>query len=397
MNMERDNQFWEWVEQHAASDPHTLWIKYGKTHADAIVQVECRRKFGKKLAATLQRVPRWYFPSVLAGEQSTSDALAAFHARLVPEFARMADMTAGLGIDAVHCAAVANHVTAIEIDAAKADSLRENAAAAGIENIEVVNVDCRDWLKNYSGPKLDIIFMDPARRATDGSRVYGIADCEPDLLQMLPELREKTHTLLVKLSPMLDVAAVLDALPDCVRLIALGTPTECRELLAYIDFEHPAASRDAVVVDAITIGADLRSEFRCTRAEEQVADAVYGRPRVGDWVCEPYPAVMKVGAVRLVSERYRLQKLAPNTHVYFAPERLDHFPGEQRRVAEVLPYASKVIKRFARRWPRINVAARNFGISADALRAKLSVADGGNLRLLAVTDLANERILLVLE
>ncbi|MDE6160101.1 MAG: hypothetical protein K2F77_00425, partial [Muribaculaceae bacterium] len=94
-----NDESWKWVADHIADDPKGLWLKYGKTHADEIVQIECRRRFGKKLEATLRTVPEWKFQSVLAGEQSTSDRLAAWHARLLPENGTIADLTSGLGID----------------------------------------------------------------------------------------------------------------------------------------------------------------------------------------------------------------------------------------------------------------------------------------------------------
>ena len=75
MKEKLNNEFWKWVDEHAADDSKKMWLKYGKTHAEAIVQVECRQRFGKKLAATLLRVPQWYFPSVLSGEQATGDSL----------------------------------------------------------------------------------------------------------------------------------------------------------------------------------------------------------------------------------------------------------------------------------------------------------------------------------
>ena len=396
--MDMDNEFWKWVEEHGSDDPKKLWLKYGKTHEAQIVQVECRRRFGKKLEATLRRVPHWLFPSKLAGEQSTGDRLAAFHARLVPEACRMADLTAGLGIDALHCAGVAAEVTALEIDPAKADALRANMAEAGVGNVRVVCADCREWLEAYDGPRLDMVFIDPARRAGDGGRVFALADCEPDVTAMLPLLRRKAHCVLLKMSPMLDIASVMASLPECVRVWALGTPTECKELVALVDFEHGGDSgRGDVVTEAVTIGVDATHEFRCTRSEEMTADAVYGRPRLGDWLCEPYPAVMKIGAVRLVAERFGLQKLAANTHAYFAPARREGFPGEQRRIVAVLPYASKVLKRFKREYPRCEVAVRNFGISAEALRAKLGTADGAGVRVLGVTDIGAEKLLVVTE
>lgn len=386
----------QWIAAHKGADEKELWLKYGREREFEITQVECRRRFAKKLAGTLGRYPGWLFPSVLSGEQSTSDRLASFHARLVPECGRMADLTAGLGIDALHCAAVASDVIALEMDPERASLLEDNIIRAGVDNVRVVCADCRQWLREYKGPKFDMIFVDPARRAADGGRVFALGDCSPDVVAMLPDLRRCTGRVLIKMSPMLDISAVLEALPECVHMYVLGTPTECKELLALVDFDHGPADPSVVMIEAVTTTQQGQISFLCTRGEELVADAVYGRPRPGDYVCEPYPAVMKAGAVRLVSERFGLQKLAPNTHVYFSPERVPGFPGEQRRVEEVLPYASHVLKRFARKYERIDVAVRNFGISAEAVASKLGVRNGGGRRLLAVTDAGNEKLLVVL-
>ena len=78
-------EFFEWVRTHIADNPSALRLKYsrcndGFDYEAAITQIECRRKFGKKLAATLTAFPDFYFPSVLSGEQATADVVAQFHA-----------------------------------------------------------------------------------------------------------------------------------------------------------------------------------------------------------------------------------------------------------------------------------------------------------------------------
>ena len=105
---DRTETYYQWIESHLSDDPAALRLKFAHRHddgidyADAITQIECRRKFGKKLADTLASYPHFRFPSVLAGEQSTSDTLAAWHSSLVPEGIAAADLTAGLGIDVFH-------------------------------------------------------------------------------------------------------------------------------------------------------------------------------------------------------------------------------------------------------------------------------------------------------
>ena len=84
---------------------------------------------------------------------------------------------------------------------------------------------------------------------------------------------------------------------------------------------------------------------------------------------------MKSGAGRLLAARFGLRTFHANTRLYHS-ESKGRFSGDIFEVQEVLPYASRVIKRFARKYPQISVAARNFGISADELRKRLGTKEG---------------------
>lgn len=402
-------EFFEWVRTHIADNPSALRLKYsrcndGFDYEAAITQIECRRKFGKKLAATFTAFPDFYFPSVLSGEQATADVVAQFHASLIEEGMPMADLTAGLGIDVLHAAAKALSAVAVERDADRAGALEYNAGGMGISNIKVVCEDCNAFIDNYikassaSKKPFATVFIDPARRPADGSRVFALSDCEPDVVGMLPRLGALCSRLIIKASPMLDIShTIAEVSPRPSAVMAVGTPTECKELLIVVDFDKETAE---TLVEAVTLGADGSvSSFAFTQNEEKEAaqPAVADELREGDYICEPNPMLMKTGAFRLVAARFGLSVFQPNTRIFVSDSIPEDFPGSVWRVVKALPYASRVIKRFAAEYPVINVAVRNFGLSADALRAKLRVRDGGNLRLYGFTDAKNSRILAVSE
>lgn len=391
--MELHDDFFSWIEGHRTDDPARLRLKYGKERAAEILQIECRRKYAVKLAATLKSNHEFIFPTALSGEQSTSDRLAAYHAGLIEPGWRVADLTAGLGVDAMALARAAAGVTAVEIDPAVADALRHNAASAG--NLTVVCADCREFCGQTvaEGKRFDAVFIDPARRDYSGGRVHALADCRPDVVAMLPLLRKMTRRLIVKASPMLDITHTLGELPGTGRVIALGTPTECKELDIIIDFDE---STDPLI-EAVTLGADgAEWTFALRRSDENGASVSYGAPHEGAYIYEPFPAVMKTGAMKLLAERFGLTKLAPNTHAWWSDDLVEAFPGHIFKVTEVLPYASKHIKRYASRHPRVGVTARNFDVGADALRAKLGVREGPS-RLFALTDHRGNRLLVTTE
>lgn len=394
MQFPPSSEYFGWIEAHKADDPARLRLRYGAPLADEILQVECRRKFARKLGDILADDPMFVFPTALSGEQATGQTLARWHASLFHPGERVADLTAGLGIDAMAVAeavGTTGSVVAVERDADVAQTLRWNAR--NLPKVEVVNADCRQVVEAWKADRLhfDTIFIDPARRSADGGRVYSLADCEPDVVEMLPALRQVCSRLVIKASPMLDISHTLALLPEATVAICLGTTTECKELDIICDFASQMLPEP--MIKAVTVGQGLLSDFSFTRSEEAAATAAYGAPQVGWTVCDPYPAVMKAAPLKLLGERFGLLKAAPNSHLWFAPSPVEGFPGRQYRISEMLPYMSKHIKRYASTHPAVGVTTRNFDMTAEALRAKLRVKEGSD-RLFAVS-LADGRKILI--
>lgn len=389
----------DFINAHAKEDPRALRLKYaghanaGFDYGRAITQIECRRKFAGKLRETLARSEAFEFADSLSGEQSTSDRLARYHAGWIPNGATVIDMTAGLGIDAMHMASRAAHVTAIERDERRAQMLIENAAALGLENIEVL---CGDSVEMLREGKLnvDIVMIDPARRDAAGGRVFALKDCEPDVTALLPELRKHFKTLLVKMSPMLDVTQTLRELPGCTDIMAVGTATECSELFACVNLL--ADKEIETDVHAITLLNDGSiNDFACSLSDLNGAPASSaGSPTAGNILYEPWPTVMKTGAYRVVAQRFAVRKLENNTHLFFSEKEDAGFPGDMMRIDRVIPWQSKNIKRLKGEFPRLDVAVRNFGMTADQLRDKLGVKPGGDLRLYGVSTPAGKLLIL---
>src|SRR5690606_29411439 len=87
-------------------------------------------------------------------------------------------------------------------------------------------------------------------------------------------------------------------------------------------------------------------------------------------------SILKAGAFKSVAARFGLAALHPRTRLYSAAERIVDFPG---RVFEIEGACGLREKEARRLFPegRANVVSRNSGLSADALRAKLRLGDGG--------------------
>lgn len=383
----------EWIERNKDCDTAKLRLssrKNGMAMDFAILQIECRKKAQKKLNETL-KCNKFIFPTSLSAEQCTSDKLASFHASLIASNCTILDMTAGLGIDVFHFADKAKEVTAVEINPDVACALKINAQNLGYKNIQVYNEDCVEYI-NKTDKHFDIIFIDPARRGSGGKRLFALSDCQPDVTLLLDLIRRKCDKLIIKASPMLDVTQVLNELHNVTDVYAIGTNLECKELLVVIDFTTETTNPK---LHCITILNDNVIDFSFSHDDEIYSVPQYAQPQIGNYLYEPYPAVMKMLPIKYLSTNFSISKIEVNTHLYFSDKPINDFPGECYKITDIYPFASKNIKTIAQKYPKANITVRNFILSADDLQKKLKIKNGDEFRIFGVTFNDKSRQLII--
>ena len=135
----------------------------------------------------------------------------------------MIDVCAGLGIDALARAQHGQRVTALELDPLRADLLRHNATALGLD-IEVI---CGDGLDAIPASGLDhLICADPDRRAS-GKRSLVASEWLPNPLTIAEKLAAGAGCLL-KLPPGCDWQDLQRQLGPDWRAIVLSLRSECK-------------------------------------------------------------------------------------------------------------------------------------------------------------------------
>ena len=164
--------------------------------------------------------------------------------------------------------------------------------------------------------------------------------------------------------------------------------------MAVIDFENEAAETTISAVSIHNNGTESIYNYLRSNEATQPMPAPGAPVKAGDYIYEPYPALMKAGVFKLLARDYDLNIFTANTRLFYSTAPTE-FEGECYKVLAVFPYASRIIKRFKKEYGKINVAVRNFGMTADALRRKLGVDDGGSLRVYGLTDNLGERLLVV--
>ena len=148
----------------------------------------------------------------------------------------MTDLTGGFGVDFSFTSCAFASATYVERNAQLCHMVEHNLPLLGIDNAKVVCADAVDYLSTLDTQTM--IFLDPARRDQHGAKTVMLADCTPDVVQLLPQLLKKSRFTMLKLSPMLDWHKAVEDLHGTVRevhIVSVGG--ECKELLLVLSEE----------------------------------------------------------------------------------------------------------------------------------------------------------------
>ena len=391
-----DEAMFTYIAQNIDADTCKLLLKaepeltFDKSFA--VMQIECRRKTRDKIPELLANC-RFLFPKAISAEQCTHEVVAQFHASLFNEDDDVLDMTMGLGVDDYYIAQRVKTLTAIELDPEIA-AVGEYNFSFLAPNVNVEQGDSVEFLKQLGEKHYDAIFIDPARRDSSGKRVYGLADCSPDVLSLLPLIKEHCTRLFIKASPMIDVTqSMRDLGENLTQVWAVSVKNECKELFFELDFANSAVG---VMLHAFNYTGIDWQEFSIENglgSGSNSIDAILP----GQYLYEPNSSVMKLGCYNAVEDAFCAKQVAKNSHLMVSDKYIDDFPGRQFKVTEIIPFKGKDVKLLGKRYGQMNVATRNFRLSAEQLRKRLGVKDGGDIYLFATTLGNGEQVLILCE
>ena len=325
-----------------------------------------------------KKLPSWSgrgvtVPSSLNLEQCSSEGAAMYKAGLIPEGARVADLTGGLGADSWAFARRARAVWYNERDSVLLEAVRHNFAALGVSGVEYNGYDISlsdpAWKESLAAFRPDVIYLDPARRSAAGKKVFLLEDCSPDVVGLMPVLLALAPMVMVKVSSMADLTMLQRRLSDGLEeLHVVGLGGECKEVLCIC---RPGAvfSRVVLFEDGFVLDAPVPEcrQSGCSEGQDLM-------------LFVPSAALTKSG-------------LGPGICLTGYQDSLSHF-GKYWQVIENLPFASSAIRDLGRRYQQAEVTARGVPLSSEELRSRLRVKSGGSVHIFACT-LSGERRLVV--
>lgn len=335
-------------------------------------QIEGRERTADKLP-TFASIPDWWYPVRLSCEQCSSELTARYKASLLSPLAlgegkeeRFLDLTGGYGVDTYFLSEQFIHTDYVEQNEELCRIAAHNFALSQKSKVErqklsiaIHNTTAEDFLLSSPCGEAGwgLIFLDPARRDSHGSKVYRIEDCTPNVVELLPTLLAHSKRLLIKLSPMLDLTQAVTSLSQVnwdIHIVAIKN--EVKEVLLL-----SGGTGQIITIDL----AQKDQAFVFTREEEQHCGLDIRDGKLANYLYEPNAAILKAGAYKLVAQRFGLHKLDVNTHLYTSRQFIENFPGRVWRITE------------KQNLKQANVLTRNYPLTPEQLKKKLHLRDGG--------------------
>ncbi len=355
----------------------------GVSNTELVQQLEGRKKCEKKLP-TWFSTPLIYYPKKIHIEQTSSELTALFKSKLISGKS-LADLSGGLGVDSYYFSKSFGEVIHIESNPLLASIVKHNFETLQ-SPIKCIQGDSMEFLKNNDSV-YDCLYIDPSRRDENKKRVFLLSDCEPNIPLHLDTLWSKTHQILIKTSPLLDIKKGMEELQQLKQLWVVGVKNEVKELLWLLEKDFQGEPS----LEAVNLESDQET-FRFQLTEEAESSSKLSEPLM--YLYEPNSSVLKSGAFKCVGERYQLNKLHTHSHLYTS-DVLKTFPGRRFKIVEVLDYQAKNLRKY--RKTKVNVSTRNFKQSVADIRKKHHLLDGGALYIFFTTNLDNKNIVVVCE
>lgn len=415
--------------------------------AFALQQIEGWQKARQKLPE-LAAIDGWLWPKRVSVEQSSSQATAIYKRQMLSKVkgrrsGELIDLTGGMGVDCYYLSEGFEEVHYVERDEELCRLAEKNFALAG-KKVQVHHCSAEEWLKVLTSQAQTIgravqgyredttIFVDPARRDKNGGKVFRLEDCEPNVVELLSIIRACAGRVLMKLSPMLDITAAVRSLGGAAEVHVVAVKNEVKEVLVLIEGARDKEQRARTGADVQ--GNSMDPEITCVNLETEEEAFVFRKSeeegenrsdranetnrsngtngsddREELWLVEPNGAIMKAGGWTCFGAKYGLEELGPNSHLFCVPRDLRYMQDSPKAVRKtctnfcgkegtekLLPgriFRVKIAsKEELKTLNQANVICRNYPMSADALKKKLRVRDGGEKYVIA-TQIGSKPVL----
>ena len=317
------------------------------------------------------------FPPHLNLEQASSESTAKEKAENLSGKAFL-DLTCGFGIDAYFLSQNFSEVTLLEQNKDLLEIVQHNWKTLGRE-ANFINENLEHFLEiNEKEKHFDLIYLDPARRDKDHRKKFLLSDLSPNILEIQDKLLSISKKTMIKLSPLIDLKYLQTAVKSIDEIEIIAVKNEVKEIVLHLI----PNTENKLKITTKNLSTE-EPNFSFSPEEESAVTPEFSD--ILEYLYIPNNAVLKSGAFNLVSKKFGLKKLHPNTHLYTSDKAVD-FCGRVFKVKEI---SAKEIKK----GDAFNIISKNHPLSPEQIKTKYKLKNGGE-HYLIFTQSAKGKVIL---
>jgi len=401
----------EFINKYRTGDIRQLALK-GDSFPDvdmkwALQQIAGYQRVKKKLPLWANH-PDIVYPPQINLEQSSSEESAHYKLQFLKTYApdleteKFVDLTGGYGVDSYWLSTYFEKGIYVEQNEVLCEIAHQNFETLGAYHIQSINGLAQQVLTQLDTASL--IYIDPARRNKNGAKVAALQDCTPNILELMPMMLEKSDYVLVKLSPMFDQHIAYRQIPETLACAVVAINNECKEVLLLISSKKDNNRVDCPI-EAVNIQHGVQKSLvdfiknnkeNIYQSKECVPYVDLNELSKYDYLYEPNAAIMKQQGFEVLSTKYHdklLKKLSKHSHLYVSSNFIVDFPGRIFKLKSYCKVQKRDVKRILEGDNQVHLAVRNFPLSANVLRKKLNLKEGGSHYLFATKVSGEYRLL----
>jgi hypothetical protein len=369
------------LEEFSGKNPGAVKKKYPELYLILASQLNLYPKAKKKLPTFAEKY--CYF-TTKSYEQSSSEALANYKAKLFSGNT-LIDLTGGLGVDDYAFSRSFNKVISVDNDLELNELARINFSKLDIDNIVRIDSTAEDSI--LTKPQADLVYIDADRR-TSTHKAVTLYDSSPPVLELLHVLFKISGSILLKLSPLIDITYLVRNLQQIRDIRVISLDNEVKEVLVHLD----SSFQGQIMIYAV----DLND-----KDEERILSAPFGRKRsavidhTGKFFYEPSAAIVKAGLADHYAASFGINLISKNGVFMTGDKSLPDFFGRGFLIVNHIKYGKAMLKKYFKdhNISKANVSCRNFPVSEAGVKKHFSISDGGNEYLFFTTNSAGEKFM----
>ncbi len=354
-------------------------IKKNMDHAPAIITtLELR----KKAVLNFTKANEMFFTTE-GLEQSSGERLARYVAtrfkNTLDKNTKVVDLTSGIGGNAIFLARYF-HTTAVDHNEIHLFCAEYNANVYGVKkNMKFVLDKSENNIADYQA-----FFLDPQRTRKGTTKTRSITNSSPRIDVLLPKIMEISENICLKISPAFDYEEI-KKLPDAPEIEIISYKNT--NIAAFLWF-----GKFAIVKRRAT--CFFEDEIISLTNQEKIETIpIVLKPL--QYIYEPNNAIIKAHLIDEIANKNFLQKLHPKIALLTSNKLVNNKNKKLFRSFKVLgseKFSAKSLKNYLniKGITRANIIARGLPMTAEDIRKKLKLKEGGDHTIIA-TSLSDEK------